>query len=50
LFNIAVDMLTIFVEMANEDGQIGSLVLHLVDGGISILQYADATIFLLNMI
>jgi hypothetical protein len=44
LFNIVADMLAILIARAREDGQIGSLVPHLVDGGISILQYADDTI------
>jgi hypothetical protein len=34
LFNIIADMLAIFIVRAREDGQIGSLVPHLVDGGI----------------
>jgi hypothetical protein len=38
LFNIAAHMLAIIIAMAKEDGQIGSLVPHLVDGRISILQ------------
>jgi hypothetical protein len=50
LFNIVADMLAILIARAREDGQIGSLVPHLVDGGISILQYADDTIFLWSMI
>jgi hypothetical protein len=44
LFNILADMLAILIARAREDGQIGSLVPHLVDGEISILQYADDTI------
>jgi hypothetical protein len=38
LFNIVAHMLAIIIAMAKEDGQIGSLVPHLVDGRISILQ------------
>ena len=33
LFNIIVDMLTILIGRANDAGQVGSLVPHLVDGG-----------------
>jgi hypothetical protein len=48
LFNIVTDMLAILIARAKEDGQIGSLVPHLVDGGISILQYADDTILFME--
>jgi hypothetical protein len=41
-------MLAILIARAKEDGQIGSLVPHLVDGGISILQYADDTILFME--
>jgi hypothetical protein len=34
-------MLALLLSRAKEDGQITGLVPHLVDGGISILQYAD---------
>ena len=37
LFNIVVDMLTILIGRAKENGQVGGLVPHLVDGGLSIL-------------
>jgi hypothetical protein len=37
-------MLAILIERAKTDGQVGSLIPHLVEGGISILQYADDTI------
>ena len=39
-FNIVADMLTIMIERAKTDGQIEGVVPHLVDGGLSILQYA----------
>ena len=42
LFNIVAGMLAIIIGRAKNDGQIGSLVPHLIEGGISILQYADA--------
>jgi hypothetical protein len=48
LFNIIVDMLAILIARAKEDGQIGSLIPHLVEGGVSILQYADDTILFLQ--
>ena len=43
LFNIVVDMLAIMIGRAKEAGQVGGLVPHLVDSGVSILQYADDT-------
>jgi hypothetical protein len=44
LFNIVANMLTIMIECAKVDGLIEGVVPHLVDGGLSILQYADDTI------
>ena len=44
LFNIVADMLAIMIERAKVDGQIEGLVNHLLDEGLSILQYADDTI------
>ena len=41
-------MLAIMIERVKGDGQIGGLVPHLVDGGISVLQYADDTILFLE--
>jgi hypothetical protein len=41
-------MLAILISRAKEDGQIGSLVPYLVDGGISIIQYADDTILFME--
>ena len=38
LFNLVADMLAILIARAKEDGQLGSLIPHLVDGGVSILQ------------
>jgi len=40
-------MLAIIIKRAKADDQIGGVVPHLVDGGISILQYADDTILFL---
>ena len=48
LFNIVVDMLTILIGRAKDAGQVGSLVPHLVDGGVSVLQYADDTIIFIE--
>ena len=48
LFNIVVDMLTILIGRAKENGQVGGLVPHLLDGGVSILQYADDTILFME--
>jgi hypothetical protein len=46
--NIVVDMLTIMINRAKEDGQVSRLIPHLVDRGVSILQYADDTIIFLD--
>jgi hypothetical protein len=48
LFNIIVDMLAILIARAKEDGQVGGLVPQLVEGSISIIQYADDTILFLE--
>jgi hypothetical protein len=48
LFNLVADMLVILISRSKEDGQISRLVPHLVDGGISILQYADDTILFME--
>jgi hypothetical protein len=44
LFNIVVDMLAILFSRAKEDNQFAGVVPHLMEGGLSILQYADDTI------
>jgi hypothetical protein len=41
-------MLALLISRAKEDGQITWLVPHLIDGGISILQYADDTILFME--
>jgi hypothetical protein len=38
-------MLVIIIARAKEDGHVGSLIPHLVEGGVFILQYVDDTIF-----
>jgi hypothetical protein len=44
LFNIVEDMLAIMIVWAKKnDGHIARVVPHLVDGGLSILQYVDDT-------
>jgi hypothetical protein len=48
LFNIVVDMLAVMIGRAKENGQVGGLIPHLVDGGVSILQYADDTIIFME--
>ena len=48
LFNLVADMLAVLIARAKEDGQVGGLIPHLVDGGVSILQYADDTILFLQ--
>jgi hypothetical protein len=48
LFNIVVDMLSVFISRAKELGQIHGVVPHLVDEGLSILQYADDTIIFMD--
>ena len=41
-------MLAFIIERAEGDGQIGGLILHLIEGGVSLLQYADDTILFLE--
>jgi hypothetical protein len=48
LFNIVADMLAILIARAKEDGQVGGLIPHLVEGGVSILQYADDAILFME--
>jgi hypothetical protein len=48
LFNLVVDMLSTLINRAKDDGQVRGLVPHLVDDGISILQYADDTIIFMK--
>jgi hypothetical protein len=47
LFNLVSDALATMLDNARESGQIHGLVHHLVEGGITHLQYADDTIILL---
>jgi hypothetical protein len=48
LFNIVADMLAITIKRAKKDGQIEGVVPHPVDNGLSILQYVDDTILLIE--
>jgi hypothetical protein len=48
MFNIVADMLAVLIGRAKEDGQVGGLIPHLVDSGVSILQYADDTIIFME--
>jgi hypothetical protein len=48
IFNIIADMLAVLVARVKEDGQVNGFVPHLVDGGDSILQYANDTIIFME--
>ena len=48
LCNIVVDMLAIMIERVKNSDQIAGVVPHLVDGGLSILQYANNTILFME--
>jgi hypothetical protein len=48
LFNIVADMLAIMIEHAKNDGLIEGVIPHLVDGGLTILQYANDTILFME--
>jgi hypothetical protein len=48
LFDVVGDGLALLMKKGQEQGLVKGLVPHLVDGGISILQYADDTILLLD--
>src|SRR5688572_1305162 len=48
LFNIMADMLSILIKRAKDDGQIKGFIPHLVEDGLSILQYADDTILFMD--
>ena len=47
-FNIMADMLAIIITRAKDDGQVEGLIPHLVEGGLSILQYADDTLLFID--
>jgi hypothetical protein len=48
LFNLVADMLTVLIERAKSLGFLDGLVPHLVEDGLSILQYADDTILFID--
>ena len=48
LFNIVADMLALLIKRPKADCQIRGVIPHLVDDGLSILQYADDTIIFLD--
>jgi hypothetical protein len=48
LFNIVANMLAIMIKRAKNDGLIEGVIPHLVDGGLSILQYVDDTILFME--
>ena len=48
LFNFIADMLALPIKRAKADDQIRGVIPHLVDNGLSILQYADDTIIFLD--
>jgi hypothetical protein len=48
LFNIVVDMLAIIIKRAKVDGLSEGVIPHLVDGGLSILRYANDTILFME--
>jgi hypothetical protein len=48
LFNIVADMLAVLIERAKSEGEIEGVIPHLVDGGLSVLQYVDDTILFMD--
>ena len=48
LFNIVADMLALLISRAKAVGQIRGVIPHLIDDGLSILQYADDTIIFID--
>ena len=49
LLNIVIDMLSILIKRAKDDGQIRAIIPHLVEHGLSIFfQYADDTILFMD--
>jgi hypothetical protein len=48
LFNIVADMLAVLFARAKEEHQFNGIVPHSIDGGLSILQYADDTVVFLD--
>jgi hypothetical protein len=48
LLNLVADMLSILINRAKNNGQIRRLVAHLVEGGLSILQYTNDKILFME--
>jgi retron-type reverse transcriptase len=48
LFNIVVDMLAILIARSKEAGQVEGAIPHLVQDGLSLLQYADDTVIFMD--
>ncbi|WVZ49884.1 hypothetical protein U9M48_001207 [Paspalum notatum var. saurae] len=48
LFNIVADMLAIIINRAKSEGKVNGVIPHLVEDGLSILQYADDTVIFLG--
>jgi len=48
LFNIVADMLAVIISRAKESGQLEGVIPHLIQDGLSILQYADDTMIFMS--
>jgi len=48
LFNIVADMLAIIISRAKDAGQVKGVVPHLVEDGLSILQYGDDSVIFMD--
>ncbi|WVZ54184.1 hypothetical protein U9M48_005022 [Paspalum notatum var. saurae] len=48
LFNIVADMLAVLINRAKVGGFVNGVIPHLVEGGLSILQYADDTVIFMD--
>ena len=48
LFDIAVDVLQVLIKRAQVNGLLRGVAQNLVDGGLSMLQYADDTVFFIE--
>lgn len=49
LFNILADMLVVLINRPKVDGEISGIIPHLVNDGLSILQYVDDTILFIDI-
>ena len=48
LFNIVADILAVLIKRAKDDRKTRGVILHLIDDGLLVLQYADDTILFLD--